>query len=54
MKCKGRSVGICVKRLDFFFIAVACGFVVWANPPQADGFDANDFASEVVSYYNNN
>ncbi len=39
---------MCEKKILFFLIA--CGFVVLANPPAADGFDANDFAAQVVGY----
>ncbi len=39
------------REIIVYFVVVVCGVAVWANPPQADGFDANDFASAWVSYY---
>jgi hypothetical protein len=39
------------REIIVYFVAVVCGVAVSANPPQADGCDANDFAAEVVSYY---
>jgi hypothetical protein len=49
-RCEGENLDMRKREIAIYFVVVVCGVAAWANPPAADGFDANDFAAEVIEY----